>query len=139
MYCIYVIWWKHSELKCPISFGNLKMVQRQNFFFSSRLKLLSWPLIIQSKKCIFFFTSPFLGSMKWPHFDDFDNIYCFYVKNLIVFPLHWWTLVDDFSLFPCDIETNDHYFIHFQLLANLPYSTSLISWICVTKMKISNS
>ena len=31
------------------------------------------------------------GSIKWPHFDDFGNIYCFYVvisiTYIIVFPL----------------------------------------------------
>ena len=32
----------------------------------------------------FFFTKrPLLGSMKWPHFDDFGKIYCFYVVTSI--------------------------------------------------------
>ena len=40
---------------------------------------------------------PFLGSTKWPHFDNFGNIYCFYEVTLIflvsyshlLMILHW--------------------------------------------------
>ena len=37
--------------------------------------------MIQSKTKKIFTKRPFLGSMKWPHFDEFGNICCFYVMT----------------------------------------------------------
>ena len=71
----------HSDLKCLITFGNSQLSKLQKIvFFSFRLQLSSWNLIIQSKKYILFPKKSFLGGMKLPHFDNFGNIYYFDVK-----------------------------------------------------------
>ena len=64
---------------------------KKYFFYAlgSSLHHIFWWLNTEN---IFFSTKwPFLGSMKWPHFHDFGNIYFFYVvtsiKYLILFLL----------------------------------------------------
>ena len=74
----------HSDLKCPITFGNSKMVKFQifNFFL---LEVVVYILYFDNstQKNFFFTKRPFLGSMKWPNFDDFGKIYYFYVVTSI--------------------------------------------------------